>query len=71
MPRSRLEKVRRYPTVPLCAIGDINYFGFVATSNDPWGPTGTQMSEIAQMTFNTYVAAQCAGKNGALILSCL
>jgi len=23
-----------------------------ATSNDPWGPTGTQMSEIAQMTFN-------------------
>jgi len=24
-----------------------------ATSNDPWGPTGTQMSEIAQMTFNS------------------
>ncbi|KFG80143.1 Epsin-like protein ent1/2 [Metarhizium anisopliae] len=24
-----------------------------ATSNDPWGPTGTQMSEIAQLTFNT------------------
>ncbi|ETR97222.1 ENTH-domain-containing protein [Trichoderma reesei RUT C-30] len=24
-----------------------------ATSNDPWGPTGTQMSEIAQMTFST------------------
>ncbi|KAI9838333.1 MAG: hypothetical protein M1819_005601 [Sarea resinae] len=23
-----------------------------ATSNDPWGPTGTDMSEIAQMTFN-------------------
>jgi epsin len=23
-----------------------------ATSNDPWGPTGSQMSEIAQMTFN-------------------
>ncbi|MCJ1226661.1 hypothetical protein MMC12_003314 [Toensbergia leucococca] len=23
-----------------------------ATSNDPWGPTGTEMSEIAQMTFN-------------------
>ncbi|EGY16291.1 epsin-2 [Verticillium dahliae VdLs.17] len=22
-----------------------------ATSNDPWGPTGTQMSEIAQLTF--------------------
>lgn len=27
-----------------------------ATSNDPWGPTGTQMSEIAQMTFNSYVS---------------
>ncbi|KOS17412.1 Epsin-3 [Escovopsis weberi] len=27
-----------------------------ATSNDPWGPTGTQMSEIAQLTFNTLVA---------------
>ncbi|OLN96015.1 Epsin-1 [Colletotrichum chlorophyti] len=25
----------------------------VATSNDPWGPTGTQMSEIAQLTYNT------------------
>ncbi|KZT03033.1 ENTH-domain-containing protein [Laetiporus sulphureus 93-53] len=23
-----------------------------ATSNDPWGPSGTQMNEIAQMTFN-------------------
>lgn len=23
-----------------------------ATSNDPWGPTGTDMSEIAQLTFN-------------------
>ncbi|KAI9865852.1 MAG: hypothetical protein M1824_000112 [Vezdaea acicularis] len=23
-----------------------------ATSNDPWGPTGTDMQEIAQMTFN-------------------
>lgn len=25
----------------------------LATSNDPWGPTGTQMSEIAQLTYNT------------------
>ncbi|KAI1436249.1 hypothetical protein GGR50DRAFT_251128 [Xylaria sp. CBS 124048] len=24
-----------------------------ATSNDPWGPTGTQMSEIAQMSYNS------------------
>lgn len=23
-----------------------------ATSNDPWGPTGSEMAEIAQMTFN-------------------
>jgi epsin len=25
-----------------------------ATSNDHWGPTGMEMSEIAQMTFNGY-----------------
>ena len=34
-----------------------------ATSNDPWGPTGTEMSEIAQLTFNGYglpsVVAMC------------
>lgn len=24
---------------------------YAATSNDPWGPTGTDMSEIAAMTF--------------------
>lgn len=24
----------------------------LATSNDSWGPSGTEMSEIAQMTFN-------------------
>ena len=29
-------------------------YSFTATSNDPWGPTGTEMSEIAQMTFNGY-----------------
>ena len=28
-----------------------------ATSNDPWGPSGTQMNEIAQMTFNKFVLA--------------
>ena len=26
-----------------------------ATSNDPWGPSGTQMKEIAQMTYNQFV----------------
>jgi epsin len=34
----------------MCAANNLTY---TATSNDPWGPTGTQMSEIAQMTFNT------------------
>ena len=24
---------------------------FAATSNDPWGPTGTEMAEISAMTF--------------------
>jgi epsin len=28
-----------------------------ATSNDPWGPSGTQMNEIAQLTYNQCV--QC------------
>ena len=28
-----------------------------ATSNDPWGPYGTQMNEIAQMTYNQFVLA--------------
>lgn len=23
-----------------------------ATSNDPWGPSGTQMNELAQLTYN-------------------
>ena len=26
-----------------------------ATSNDPWGPSGTQMNEIAQMSYNQCV----------------
>lgn len=25
---------------------------YTATSNDPWGPTGTDMAEIAALTFN-------------------
>jgi hypothetical protein len=24
----------------------------IATSNDPWGPVGSDMAEIAQITFN-------------------
>jgi hypothetical protein len=26
-----------------------------ATSNDPWGPSGTQMNEISKLTYNQYV----------------
>lgn len=25
-----------------------------ATSNDPWGPTGTEMAEISSLTFGRY-----------------
>ena len=25
---------------------------WIATSNDPWGPVGSDMAEIAQMTFS-------------------
>jgi len=28
-----------------------------ATSNDPWGPSGTQMAELAQLSHNPYVIA--------------
>lgn len=31
-----------------------------ATSNDPWGPSGTQMNEIAQLTYNQWVSQICA-----------
>lgn len=27
-----------------------------ATSNDPWGPSGTQMNELAQLSYNQYVS---------------
>lgn len=29
-----------------------------ATSNDPWGPSGTQMNELAQLSYNQYVFSQ-------------
>ena len=32
-----------------------NLTHLAATSNDPWGPTGSEMSEIAALTFNKYV----------------
>jgi len=28
-----------------------------ATSNDPWGPTGTDMADIAKITYNRYAPA--------------
>ena len=31
-----------------------------ATSNDPWGPSGTQMNELAQMSYNQYVSTDYA-----------
>ena len=34
-----------------------------ATSNDPWGPTGTDMSEIARLTFNESVLVKVAVSN--------
>lgn len=30
----------------------------IATSNDPWGPVGSDMAEIAQITFNKYGDSQ-------------
>lgn len=30
-----------------------------ATSNDPWGPSGTQMNELAQLTYNQCVPRLC------------
>ena len=30
----------------------------IATSNDPWGPVGSDMAEIAQITFNKYDGSQ-------------
>lgn len=41
----------RYPRAKYSAATNTS---FSATSNDPWGPTGTEMSEIAQLTFNGY-----------------
>lgn len=38
----------------------------LATSNDPWGPTGTEMSEIAQLTFNGYSHHPLASTTEAL-----
>ena len=28
-----------------------------ATSNDPWGPSGTQMNELAQLSYNQSVSS--------------
>ena len=31
--------------------------GSTATSNDPWGPTGTDMADIAKITYNRSAAS--------------
>jgi hypothetical protein len=42
----------------------------IATSNDPWGPTGTEMSEIAQITYNSYAPCHAPlGRGSDLIFS--
>lgn len=35
-----------------------------ATSNDPWGPSGTQMNELAQLSYNQYVSLSVEAKGG-------
>ncbi len=47
-------KVRNGSTPQIHRTKAIDWQRETATSNDPWGPTGTEMSEIAQMTFNGY-----------------
>lgn len=37
-----------------------------ATSNDPWGPSGTQMNEIAQLTYNQCALTVISGYHRAL-----
>lgn len=36
-----------------------------ATSNDPWGPSGTQMNEIAQLTYNQFVSNPMCVSDGS------
>ena len=36
-----------------------------ATSNDPWGPSGTQMNEIAQLSYNQCVSLRHMMLGGA------
>ena len=40
-----------------CSTVSVQAEFYTATSNDAWGPTGTEMSEIAQMTFNGSVCS--------------
>ena len=35
-----------------------------ATSNDPWGPSGTQMNDLAQLTYNQCVAPSFLNLHG-------
>ena len=42
-----------YASHLLCAIAPTLTLCLPATSNDPWGPTGTDMADIARITFNS------------------
>ena len=42
-----------------------------ATSNDPWGPSGTQMNELAQLTYNQLVIYLFIRINNQLIMTAL
>jgi epsin len=35
-----------------CIVDWLRILTVTATSNDPWGPVGSDMAEIAQITFN-------------------
>lgn len=44
------------PATPALPVEPLRLISHIATSNDPWGPTGTEMAEIAGMTFSRYMA---------------
>ncbi|KAL8686515.1 MAG: hypothetical protein Q9224_005425 [Gallowayella concinna] len=56
MSKSRFEMVGIVAHI----FASLQILNFTATSNDPWGPTGTDMSEIARLTFNESVLCEPA-----------
>lgn len=37
-----------------------------ATSNDPWGPSGTQMNELAQLSYNQFVLPMAIARHALM-----